>query len=149
MVTTIILIAFFTAAVTVAGLRNSGVPRAFHERCCQGAQWRRQFPNASKKSIRQFLALFASAFAIKAKHALRFSPNDELLAIYRARYPSRLTPDALEFETLDLKLQKHHGLALASIWHEHFTLGELFGAVSAAEQSARADGKTAAQFRRG
>lgn len=119
---------------------GSGVPGPFRMRPCQGTHWHQRFPHASKASIRQFLNLFASAFAIRESEALHFGPDDELLAIYRARYPSRETPDALEIETLDRALKKKHGVALAGIWHEHLTLGELYSRACVAQQAVQGDG---------
>ncbi|MBI3479608.1 MAG: hypothetical protein HY016_04510 [Nitrosomonadales bacterium] len=135
----------FVAILIISGLLDSGVPKAYRARSCAGKKWRYGYPHASKQSIRQFLAMFASAFAIKAKHALQFEPEDELMSIYRSRYPSQLTPDALEFETLAMDLEKEHGLLLSNIWHEHLTLGELFAHVSAAQPSVRADAPKAAR----
>lgn len=51
-------------------------------RTCQGLKWRTQFPEASKDEIRGFLGFFSSAFAVRSKHVLLLSPQDELLAIY-------------------------------------------------------------------
>ncbi|WKE66434.1 hypothetical protein PVT67_04050 [Gallaecimonas kandeliae] len=110
------------------GLRDNGLPKAYQDRNCQGAQWRQAFPQASKDAIRRFLGLFTDAFAIGAGQGLKLSPEDPLLAIYRARYPSRMTPDVMEFETLAADLARHHGLQLSALWHEGLTLGELFQA---------------------
>jgi hypothetical protein len=126
-----ILIAL-VAVLAVGGLVTNDVPRAYRRRQCMGRSWRNQFPESSKEDIRRFLGLFASAFAIKRRNALLFGPNDELLAIYRARYPSGQTPDALEFETLVKDVEKAHHIALEPLWHEHFTLGDLFARLSGA-----------------
>lgn len=133
----------FVGILIISGLLDSGVPKAYRARSCAGKKWLRGFPHASKQSIRHFLSLFASAFAIKTKHVLQFEPDDELMSIYRARYPSKLTPDALEFETLAMDLEKNHGMLLSNIWHEHLTLGELFAHVNAAQPGVRADAPTA------
>ncbi len=132
----IIAIVFVIIAI-ISGLRDScdsGVPKTYRARACAGRRWRRRYPEASKQAIRQFLALFASAFLIKDKHVLCFEPDDELISIYRARYPSRLTPDALEFETLALELEEKYGLLLSGVWHEHLTLGDLFDQINAAKR---------------
>ena len=123
---TLFLVLGAVVVFLAAGLFDTGVPRVYRKRHCQGREWRRCFPDSSKQSIRQFLDLFASSFAIKSRHALKFSPDDELLAIYRARYPSRLLPDALEFEALEQDLRYKHGIALADVWHDRLTLGDLF-----------------------
>ena len=91
------------AGALIASFFVDGIPKIYRKRSCLGAEWRRRFPNASKQDIRQLLAFFTDAFAIKSKHALKFSPDDELLAIYRSRYPSDAWLDALELETLAMR----------------------------------------------
>jgi hypothetical protein len=115
------------------------------DRACQGALWRRKFPEASKNDIRHFLRFFASCFAVRKKHMLLLSPADTLLEIYRARYPSRADPDALEFETLSKELQRKYGLSLEKIWRDALTLGELFSYILNTQQGTPADRPTAAQ----
>jgi hypothetical protein len=95
-----------------------------------GNIWRKEFPDSPKEDIRQFLWFFASAFAIPRRQALWLKPDDELMAIYRARYPRRDMPDALEFEVLSKDLQKDHQLSLEDVWHDRLTLGELFTKLS-------------------
>lgn len=112
-------------------------------RSCQGLRWRRAYPEASKREIRAFLQFFAEAFAIKDKHMLQIAPQDELLQLYRARYPSRGGEDALEFETLAQDMLKQFGLKLAGLWHDHLTVGELFSQVNVAQQIATADRRLA------
>ena len=108
-------------------------------RACQGLRWRRAFPRAPKREIRAFLRLFAEAFAIKSKHMLLVAPQDELLQLYRARYPFRGAPDSMEFETLARRVRETFGLNFNSLWHDHLTVGELFAQVAAAQQIAPAD----------
>ncbi len=98
----------------------------YRGRQCMGKLWRREFPNSPKEDIRQFLWMFASTFAIPRRQALLLRPDDELLAIYRARYPVSGWPDALEFETLANELDKVHHLSLEDIWHDRLSMGELF-----------------------
>jgi propanediol dehydratase small subunit len=114
------------AILVIGGLVSNDIPQAYRQRQCMGRAWHRRFPESSKEDVRQFLGFFASAFAIKQRNALLFGPDDELLSIYRARYPSKLTPDALEFETLARDVEQAHNFSLASVWHEGLTLGELF-----------------------
>lgn len=104
-------------------------PAPYGQRVCQGAAWRRAFPHASKQDLRDFLAVFADAFAFRSSSRLNFSPDDSLLAIYLAHYPSRWTPDALELETLAQQVERHYKVHFADLWHERLTLGELFAAV--------------------
>ena len=146
---TVIVLAVLLAALLAYLLFVARGREIYVERACQGAQWRTQFPDASKDDIRSFLRFFSSAFAISRKHFLLVSPQDELLAIYRARYPSRADPDALEFETLAKDLSKRYGISLERVWHDHFTVGEQFSLVVSAQQGAPVDAKTASKFRRG
>lgn len=104
-------------------------PAPYGQRVCQGAAWRRAFPHASQQDLRNFLAVFVDAFAFRSSSRLNFLPDDSLLAIYRALYPSRWTPDALELETLAQQVERHYEVNLADLWHERLTLGELFAAV--------------------
>lgn len=87
------------------------------------------FPNAPKAEIREFLALFVDAFAFPNEEKLKFSPDDKILSIYRALYPSRWMPDALEVETLAKYIEAKYGLPFASVWSENLTLGELFAII--------------------
>ena len=135
--------------IVVASLLVDTFPRVYRSRACQGAEWRRCFPHEQKQSIRQFLHFFATAFAIREEHALQLRPDDKLMSIYRAHNPSRLVPDALEFETLSKELEKKHRLNLSSFWHEHLTLGELFIQFSAAQPSVPPDVPAAASRRQG
>jgi propanediol dehydratase small subunit len=70
--------------------------RVYWERSCTGQAWKRSFPHASKQEIRKFLHLFVDAFAFQKSRALYFAPADRVLAIYRALYPVKGWPDALE-----------------------------------------------------
>lgn len=102
------------------------MPRPFCRRRCQGKDWRRAFPGASKAAIREFLSLFIGAFQLSKKENLKLNPSDEILAIYRATYPIQGMPDALELEILARDIQTRYGVALENIWTEHLTLGQLF-----------------------
>jgi hypothetical protein len=102
------------------------LPKQFHARSCQGRSWRNAFPSASKQEIREFLIVFINAFAFSKTEKLKLNPNDKILQIYQARYPSQLMPDALELETLAVDLEKKYCLNFERIWSENLTLGELF-----------------------
>lgn len=103
-------------------------PAPYGQRLCQGAAWRRAFPNATKQDLREFLEVFVDAFAFRSSSRLNFSPDDSLLAIYRVLYPSRWTPDGLELETLARHVERRYKVQFADLWHERLTLGELFAA---------------------
>jgi propanediol dehydratase small subunit len=102
------------------------LPEKYRLRKCQGAQWRRAFPHATKDDIRSFLLLFTFAFAFRDSEKLKFSPNDGVWEIYRNLYPNRWIPDGLELETLTSEIGTKHAVALRDIWSEKLTLGEIF-----------------------
>ncbi|MCZ8076340.1 MAG: hypothetical protein O9341_19645 [Paucibacter sp.] len=102
------------------------LPMPYRERGCQGAGWRQAFPTASKEEIRSFLSLFVDAFAFKAADRLKFNPEERVLDVYRALYPSKWAPDSLEVETLAKALRKTYNIDLGAIWSNATTLGELF-----------------------
>jgi propanediol dehydratase small subunit len=123
---TFVLILLFVGSLLWAWLFGGRLPRPFRGRGCQGKGWREAFPKASKQEIREFLRVFVSAFAFDESEILKLSPNDQILAIYRGRYPVRGMADALELETLMVDVQKRYGVEFETIWHEQLTLGELF-----------------------
>jgi hypothetical protein len=123
---TVVIITTVAASV-LWGLRFGGrLPRPYFGRSCQGAGWRRAFPNASKQEIRAFLQIFVDAFAFDGIERLKLNPNDRIMDIYRALYPKKWMADALEMETLARDLQRGYELTLVDIWKDGLTLGELF-----------------------
>lgn len=102
------------------------LPWPYRTRSCQGQLWKDTFPNASNDEIRLFLVMFTDAFAFSEKEKLKFSPNDSILQIYRALYPSEWQPDAFEVETLAGEFESKYGVNFGSIWREDLSLGELF-----------------------
>lgn len=123
---TITILVAITALVLWAVAFGGRLPKSLRSRTCQGKGWRTTFPSASKQAIREFLSLFVNAFAFSKTERLKLSPNDQVLQIYRAVYPTMLTPDALELETLAKDIEATYGFSLEGVWHEHITLGELF-----------------------
>ena len=117
--------------VLVAWLVRDGVslPKPFSSRSCQGKSWRSAFPLAEKQEIRSFLSLFVDAFVFRESQKLKLHPNDSILSIYRALYPYKWMPDALEFEELAISIEKVYSVKLIEVWEESLTLGELFAAV--------------------
>lgn len=108
---------------------GTSLANRYRSRTCEGAQWRKAFPQATKNEIREFLLLFTSSFAFRDSEKLNFSPNDRVWEIYRDLYPNRWIPDSLELETLTDDLNAKHGLALGEIWSEKLTLGDIFAHV--------------------
>lgn len=122
-----IVILLLLVALIVWSSRNGvPLPKPFRARSCQGVDWRRLFPGASKEDIRVFLSLFTQAFSYHARHRLKFNPKDNILDIYRAQYPHPWQPDGLELEMFGASIEKTYGVRLAEVWNEGLTLGELF-----------------------
>ena len=120
-------------AILVAYVRAvAPEPFAFPERC-QGRAWRRAFPATSNTAIREFLAIFGSAFEFPEIERLKFGPDQGILGVYRQIYPSNWTPDAMELETLALRIEQTYGFKLISVWSETLTLGQLFSSIHTIE----------------
>ena len=124
-------------AVAWWALTFGQLPNPFRTRTCQGRQWRRAFPSASKKQIREFLSVFTSAFAFRDTDILKFRPDDQLLGIYRTLHPSKWAADAMEFETLAADLRTRFGVVLEDIWDERMTLGALFAHIQQSRPATR------------
>jgi len=121
------LIIFGVVGLCLLGVIFGGqLPRPYRNRSCQGRGWKTAFPSASKQDIRDFLSLFVSAFAFREKEKLKLNPEDQILAVYRALYPSKWMADALELETLSEDIERKYGVSPQRLWHEQLTLGELF-----------------------
>jgi propanediol dehydratase small subunit len=102
------------------------LPMPFPSRTCQGRGWKRTFPSAQTKDIRNFLLFFVEAFAFSDNEKLKLNPNDKILEIYKTMYPRKWMADTLEFETLAVNLKRSYSVDFASIWNDDLTLGELF-----------------------
>ena len=122
---------FLVSVVAVAALWAAAIggrlPKALRERSCQGRAWRRAFPQAPKSEIRDFLTVVAGAFGFAQDQRLKLSPDDQLLQIYKARYPVKDWPDQLELETLQRDMRIKYAIDIAAQWNDQVTLGELFG----------------------
>ncbi|WP_040787363.1 hypothetical protein [Massilia niastensis] len=134
-----ILIVLVLAVAAVAVFRGQ-LSNSLRYRTCQSRVWRRAFPGASRKDIREFLALVVSAFSFRDSDRLRFRPDDEVLGISRAAHPHKRPTDVADIETLATALQKRYGVMLAEGWYDGLTLGALFRKV----QSVRTDHAMAA-----
>jgi propanediol dehydratase small subunit len=128
-----VVLAIFGAVVLVGGLLAQRAfakrVRPFYERSCAGKLWRERFPAAANGEIRDFLNLFVSSFGLNRQKRLTFSPDDQVMVIYRVIYPSVGGVDALECETFVAKCRKRYGVDLASRWSDSLTLGQIFDAI--------------------
>ena len=94
-----------------------------------GKNWNSTFPDSNKEDIREFLLMFTDAFAFSPRDKLKFEPDDKILDIYRALYPSKWMADALEVETLVEDCEKKYSINFNDLWHDNLTLGELYSGV--------------------
>jgi propanediol dehydratase small subunit len=99
----------------------------FSGRSADIQDWSSSFPDASEADCRKYLALFVEAFGLPRDDAMKFRPDDELLAIYRAIYPKHLfVADCMEIENLAIALDKEYGLDLLPMFHDSLRLGDIF-----------------------
>ena len=122
----VVAIAYFAIALLVGTVIQRKRMRAFWKRSCTGRAWRKRFPNASKREIREFLDLFVDAFGFATGRRLCFAPDDRVMDVYHALYPKPGVPDAMELEELVLGFQHRYGLQITGLWREDITLAELF-----------------------
>ena len=99
---------------------------AYWHRGVGNRAWSEAFPSTRTEEIERFVSLFADAFAFPHDQAAKFLPSDSVFAIYRALYPSKELPDALELETFARSLKQTYGLPLAEVWSNELTLGQIF-----------------------
>ena len=131
----IVLIVVFVGSWIWLNRNGEVSPLPFRTRSCQGTGWRQAFPTASKQDIREFLSMFIRAFALREGEKLKFNPSDRIYEVYRARYPSKLMPDALELETLAKSVENRYGVRFEEVWSEELTLGELFSQIHSPRSS--------------
>ena len=63
-------------------------------------RWVRLYRDIDLHVVQDVLETIRGAFLLRGEDIDRLKPEDRLLDIYRAAYPSQDTPDTLEFETL-------------------------------------------------
>ena len=128
--TTIIIIGIVGGIILIifAALEDQ-LPKLYKKRNCQGIYWRRKYSEISKDEIDKFLRFFIDAFAFKEKHKCQFKPDDKIMDIYSALYPtkfSKLSGDAMELEELAIFLEDEYKIDFEKIWNEDITLGQIF-----------------------
>ena len=100
--------------------------RPYWARGCMGFRWRRRFPDAPKAEIREFLNAFVDAFMLRRKRRSFFSPDDRVMALYRALNPPGSLADSMELETLCKALKTSYGVDFVASWRDDITLGEMY-----------------------
>jgi len=111
---------------------RAGAVRHYWARACQGRAWRRAFPQAHSDEIRNFLHIITASFGFRKRRGLYFSPDDEVLELYRQIYPRSDWPDQLELETFVELIEHEYKVDVHPIWREDITFGEVFRAARAA-----------------
>jgi hypothetical protein len=105
------------------------LPKLYKKRNCQGIYWRRKYPEVSKDEIDKFLRYFVDAFAFKETHKCQFKPEDKVMDIYDALYPtkfSKLSGDAMELEELATFLEEEYEIDFEKLWYVDIALGDIF-----------------------
>lgn len=98
----------------------------YWSRICTGIRWRRRFPDSAAPEIREFLNIFVAAFGFGRRRRSCFLPDDKVMDVYRALYPSGSLVDSLELEDLARCLKKRYRIDFAVDWRGDITLGELY-----------------------
>jgi len=121
-----IIILLFLAIAIPFEIRRRRRLNQYWSRSCTGRDWKKRFPNVPKKDIRDFLETFVDGFAFSSNKRLKFNPDDSVMDIYRALYPTSGWPDALELETFSINLRKRYGFELERVTDHNITLGKIF-----------------------
>jgi propanediol dehydratase small subunit len=133
--TAFVIIVLVLLAIAVFGPKFVGTPEPYCSRSCSGRAWRRAFPNADKKQLRDFMQAFVDAFMFSSADRLRFLPSDAVMDVYRKATGPWVDNMELDFFVMNLKHQ--FGFDVEPCWHDQITLGEIFSHVAAAESDSR------------
>jgi len=97
-------IAAIIVAASVALVAGIFFPRPswwfLRERPLDNELWQRIYVPEQMPIVLSALRAISGAFLLRQDDIYRLRPNDKLSSIYRAAYPSKEIPDALEFEFL-------------------------------------------------
>ena len=130
---------YLLGAAVLAGIIEAmfsrRLPKCYRRRSCMGRSWRDRFPLASKSDIRRFLDIFCEAFLFGGAHRLKFGPDDKVIDIYKALYPSNWVADALETVVLLRLLEEEYRVEFPESFDQaECTLGEIFEFVTQKSQ---------------
>jgi len=107
--------------------RRRAALKVYWTRSCAGSAWREAFPDEPRDAIREFLYFVVDEFGFERRRALQLGPADTLLGLYRACYPDKSAPDAMEVESLFRTLSaRYKGARFAEV-SDAVTFGDLFG----------------------
>lgn len=117
-------LACFVLAMVVDELNTRRSMLDYWTRGCTGRAWLLQFPGVPKDVIRDYLGLFADAWAFRAEHRLKFRPEDRLADIERACL-SRWDIDGMGWYEFTMMIEERFGKNLYDSWSEEITLGDV------------------------
>ena len=137
-----IVVAICAAYTLVGSVISRRAYSRFSARESSVEEWRRAFPGVADSKLHEFLVAFVDAFSLRKGDAAKFRPDDEVLAIYRAKYPRWWSMgDTMEIENLSIELGRRYGLDLLPTLRESLTLGDIFRRVQQGEPGVGADSR--------
>ena len=89
----------------IIGMKNRDLPEPFFSRVSDHKRWQDTFGDDFTLADR-VLCIFCDAFMFDETERYKFEPDDTVMAVYRAVYPSRWTPDSLEHPFMIDALEK-------------------------------------------
>lgn len=101
------------------------IPRPYKSRDLQETMWRDRCGDGLGEAD-AVLTMLCEAFGFNQDDRYKFGPDDQIMDIYRARYPRWMgwSGDSLEIESLMVELEKQYGIAVED-WHADISLGDL------------------------
>lgn len=106
---------------------HAPLPSPFCGRDSQQAEWRKRYGDEPLQIADAVLLLVCDAFCFNPDERYKLQPDDQLMEIYRGRYPPRKKrpqADCMEIETLMLTFNKKF-MTESSHWHPDITLAQL------------------------
>ena len=116
------------------GPQTRELPEPYHSRLPDIQRWRVAFGDDFKIAD-QVLCIFCAAFMFSSDERYKFEPDDTVMAIYRAVYPSRWTPDSLEQPILIDTLEKEFNFTFdPTVLEKTETLRQIVAEIKEAQQ---------------
>ena len=101
----------------------SPIPRPYRNRDSQETVWRDRFGEGLGDAD-AVLTMLCEAFGFNPDDRYKFGPDDQVMDIYRARYPRWKVCDEMEVEALMIDLEKQYGVENED-WRPDISLGEI------------------------
>jgi hypothetical protein len=102
------------------------IPRPYKGRGSQEAVWRDRCGDGFGEAD-SVVTLLCDAFSFNPDDRFKFGPDDQVMDIYRARYPrwkGCWSGDCMEIESLMVELEEQYGISVED-WHADISLGDL------------------------